>query len=196
MSLYVSLSKFPQHHCRLPLRLPFRLPFMCLAFAISSPFPHLSLSPATPPPPPLVHNGRSSSLCPQAQGESSTTVYLKTIDTHTVPKHHACEHTAKWHNTQRQSQNNNTSHSEKTAERYMHTTFSWHMLGAKSKTNKHLHSVTLPPTCTQTHTPVHALRHICTRRWRPPRQTSSSPRRHPWWGEPTWVSTGRLGEER
>lgn len=29
----------------------------------------------------------------------------------------------------------------------------------------------------------------------PPRQTSSSPRLHPWWGEPTWVSAVHLQDE-
>lgn len=67
------------------------------------------------------------------------------------------------------------------------------MFGAKRKTNKQLHSVASPSTCAQT-PPVHALRRICTRRWTPPHRTSSSPRRHPWSGEPTWASAARLGE--
>lgn len=105
MSLYVSPSKFPQPHCCLSLRLRVRLPlpFMCLAFTVASLFPHLSPSPTTPPPSLWCTMAEVACSCLQAQGKSSTTVYLKRIDrsshtqalthTHTVPKHHACAHT-------------------------------------------------------------------------------------------------------
>lgn len=75
VALCLSLSKFPQHHCCLPLCLPFPLPLMCHAFAISSPFAHLLLSPTNPPTPPLVHNDRNCTLCLEALGQSSTAVY-------------------------------------------------------------------------------------------------------------------------
>lgn len=69
------------------------------------------------------------------------------------------------------------------------------MFSAKHKTNEHFW-ITPPQMCTQINTPVHALHRICTRRWTLPHQTSSSPRQHPLWDEPTWVSVGCLGEKR
>lgn len=116
---------------------------------------------------PLAHSSRSSSLYPQAQGISSTTIYLKRIGTGTRI------HTVKW--TGSESHRTAILHTQKnTAKSYMHAKFSRHMSGAKYKKNKQLHSVTL-----HKHRPVHAPRRICTRRWTLPRQTSSSLRQHP-----------------
>lgn len=92
---------------------------------------------------PLAHSGRSSSLYPQAQGISSTTIYLKRIGTGTRI------HTVKW--TGSESHRTAILHTQKnTAKSYMHAKFSRHMSGAKCKKNKQLHSVTLPSMCTNT----------------------------------------------
>lgn len=105
----------------------------------------LHLPPSTTPTSssPLAHSGRSSSLYPQAQGISSTAIYLKRIGTGTRI------HTVKW--TGSESHRTAILHTQKnTAKSYMHAKFSRHMSGAKCKKNKQLHSVTLPSMCTNT----------------------------------------------